>query len=177
MDKLQTALEFATKHHAGQPRKYTEDPYIVHPVAVMETLKALNFHEDVLCASLLHDVVEDTSVKIQEIEELFGPVISRMVDDLTDVYTSEKFPKINRKLRKKLECYRILKISGNAKSIKLADLIDNTKSILEYDTKFAKTYLEEKEELLYVLEGGHQALMDMAVKSLREAKNILNEKK
>ncbi len=173
MSKLQQAIEFATKAHQGQERKYTKEPYIIHPIAVMEILQQLNFHEDILCAAVLHDVVEDTPVTIQEIEEAFGPIITRMVADLTDVYTSDKYPNVNRKLRKKLECYRILKISGNAKSIKLADLIHNTISIIEHDKNFAKTYLAEKEELLFVLEGGHQGLMDMAVKSFLNAKKVL----
>lgn len=70
--------------------------------------------------------------------------------------------------------FRLLRVQGNSKSIKLADLIDNTKSIVEFDKNFAKVYIREKEELLFVLEGGDQRLMDMAVKSLFEAKKILN---
>jgi (p)ppGpp synthase/HD superfamily hydrolase len=172
---VQKALGFATKAHGEQKRKYTGEPYINHPVAVMNILKDLGFHESVLCAALLHDVVEDTPVKIQEIEEAFGPVITRMVLDLTDVYTAESFPNIRRKERKMLECYRILKIGGNAKSIKLADLIDNSISILEHDPGFAKVYIKEKEELLFVLDGGDQRLMQMAVKSMLEAKKKLTE--
>lgn len=170
---IQKALGFATHKHDGQLRKYTNEPYIVHPVAVMEILKDIGFHESVLCAALLHDTVEDTNTTIQEIEEDFGILIARMVGDLTDVYTSEAYPNIGRKNRKKLECYRLLKVQGNSKSIKLADLIDNTKSIIEGDISFAKVYMQEMEELLFVLEGGDQRLMDMAVKSLFEAKTAI----
>lgn len=172
-EKLTKAIEFATLKHKGQVRKYTNEPYIVHPIAVMEHLKSLGFHEDILISAVLHDTVEDTNTTIQEIEENFGVLVARMVTDITDVYTPEAYPKINRGLRKKLECYRLLKVNGNSKSIKLADLIDNTKSILLHDKNFAKTYIKEKEELLFVLEGGDWTLMDIAVKSLFKAKKEL----
>ncbi len=172
-DKILKALDFATKAHDDQKRKYTNEPYIVHPVAVMEMLKGLNFNESVLIAALLHDTVEDTDTKIHDIEQEFGVTVARMVEDLTDVYTAERFPNIKRKHRKMLEAYRLLRVSGMAKSIKLADLIDNTKSIVEHGKDFAKVYIAEKEELLFVLEGGDQRLMQMAVKSMLEAKKML----
>ncbi len=174
MDLIQKALEFATKAHGEQKRKYTDEPYIVHPVAVMELLKEIGIiNQHILAAALLHDTVEDTPTTIQDIEENFGILVARMVDDLTDVYTHEKFPNIRRKERKMLECYRLLKIGSDAKSIKLADLIDNTKSILEYDKGFAKTYIKEKRDMLDVLEGGSPILMDLAVKSLLNAEKEL----
>jgi (p)ppGpp synthase/HD superfamily hydrolase len=172
---LEKALLFASKAHEVQKRKYTGEDYIVHPIAVMEILKSLNLHESILCAALLHDTVEDTTTTVQDIEENFGVQVARIVSDLTDVYTSKAYPNINRRLRKNLECYRMLKMSSTAKTIKLADLIDNTKSILEHDPNFAEVYIKEKEELLFVLEGGNQALMDMAVKSMLNAKKKLGD--
>lgn len=101
---LQKAIDFATYKHKTQFRKYTGESYIVHPMAVMEMLRTLEFHETILCAAILHDTVEDTNTTIQELEENFGIQVSRMVEDLTDLYTSENFPHIGRKNRKKLEC-------------------------------------------------------------------------
>lgn len=164
--KLTKAIEFATNAHKGQKRKYTGEDYIVHPIAVMELLRSFGCHEEILCAAVLHDTVEDTDTTIQDIEENFGTIVARMVEGLTDVYTTEAFPNINRKHRKQLECYRLLKTNTNVKTIKVADLIDNTKSILEHDKDFAEVYIKEKEELLFVLEGAHQGLMDMAVKQM-----------
>jgi len=170
MEKLQKAIEFATNAHKGQKRKYTGEDYIVHPIAVMEILRGFNFHEEILCAAVLHDTVEDTPVTLQDIEENFGTIVAKLVEDLTDVFTKEAFPQINRKYRKQLECYRILKISGHAKSIKVADLIDNTKSIVEHDEAFSGVYLKEKQELLFVLDGAHQGLMDIAVRQMFKLK-------
>lgn len=170
MNKIKRALEFATIAHGEQKRKYTNEPYINHPIAVSKIVEELGVHEDIICAALLHDVVEDTDKTIQDIEESFGVVIARIVEDLTDVYTSEAFSNIRRKERKQLECYRLSKASGNAKTIKLADLIDNTSSIVEYDKSFAKVYLNEKEEMLKVLSGGDPSLMIRALQILKESK-------
>lgn len=170
MSKIQKALEFATIAHGEQKRKYTNEPYINHPIAVSKIVEELGVHEDIICAALLHDVVEDTDKTIQDIEDNFGVIIARIVEDLTDVYTSEAFPGIRRKERKMLECYRLSKVSGNAKTIKLADLIDNTSSIVEHDKSFAKVYLAEKEEMLKALSGGESSLMLRALQILKESK-------
>lgn len=167
------ALEFATKAHKNQKRKYTEEPYVNHVIAVAKTITDLGLHQDLICAALLHDTVEDTETTIEDIDREFGTSISNLVEQLTDVYTSETFPKINRTERKKLECYRLSKVSGNAKTIKLADLIDNTSSIVKYDPKFAKVYLREKEEMLQILNGGDPRLMQRALSTLKEAKKQL----
>ncbi len=160
------ALGFATYAHGDQQRKYTGEKYIVHPIAVAEKLKALGLHDSVLCSALLHDVLEDTHITEHEMEREFGPVITRMVVDLTDVYTTKKFPNIRRKERKMLECYRLWNINGNSKSIKLSDIIDNTPSIMEFGGDFAKVFLMETRELLQVLQGGDQRLMEEATRGL-----------
>lgn len=170
MTLKEKALLFATKAHEGQRRKYTGEPYINHPISVSNIIESLGLHEDLICAALLHDIVEDTHISIEDIEKEFGVVISRLVNQLTDAYTHNNFPNIGRIHRKNLECYRLWKASGNAKTIKLADLIDNTSSIVEHDKSFAKVYLREKEEMLQVLEGGDQRLMIIAVQTLKESK-------
>ncbi len=175
MTKYNIALQFATIAHAEQKRKYTSEPYINHPIAVANIIQELGLHEDIVCAALLHDVVEDTPVTIDQIEGKFGIIISRLVDQLTDVYTHEAYPHIPRRERKKLECYRLLNVSGTAKTIKLADLIDNTSSIVQYDRSFAKVYLREKEEMLHVLSGGDQFLMSRAVNILKKSKLELSK--
>lgn len=67
---------------------------------------------------------------------------------LTDVYTSERHPELNRATRKGLERDRLAKASLQAQLIKVADLISNTRSIVAEDPKFAVTYLQEKAALL-----------------------------
>lgn len=173
---IKKAFEFSENAHKGQLRKYTNEDYIVHPIAVFELLQNVGItNEHILVSALLHDTVEDTPTTLQDVEQNFGTLVCRMVEDLTDVYTKEAFPNIRRKERKMLECYRLWKVNSNSKSIKLADLIDNTKSILEYDKNFSKIYIAEKRELLQVLEGGHPSLMETARKSLLDAEKKLKE--
>lgn len=167
---IASAIDFATKAHGDQKRKYINTPYIEHPIAVATLVSSVTSNEHILSAAILHDVVEDTPVTLQDIESKFGIIISRIVEGLTDVYTSENHPNIKRLERKKLECYRIWKTSDTVKTIKLADLIDNTSSIVEHDPNFAKVYLREKEELLKVLSEGDSTLLQLAIKTLKEAK-------
>lgn len=155
------ALSFAIKAHNGQKRKYTYEPYILHPVAVY----GLGIYADLppvaLVACLLHDVVEDTKATTSDINHEFGGEVAKLVKELTDVYTSDIW-KINRKSRKELERQRISEISFNAKSIKLADLIDNAKTIIVGDPEFAEVYMAEMKALLLVLCNGNAKLFELA---------------
>lgn len=82
--RVRTALEFAFAAHQGQLRKSGE-PYIVHPVAVAEILAELGLDAETLIAGLLHDTVEDTEVKPEDIEERFGTAVRRIVEGETKV--------------------------------------------------------------------------------------------
>lgn len=153
----QRACDFATKAHerVKQKRKYTEDPYIVHPMAVAETVRSVPHDEEMLAAAWLHDTVEDTGVLLKDIEAEFGPGVASLVEQLTDV---SKPGDGDRKARKEVDRNHTAKASSRAKTIKLADLIDNGKSIVKHDAEFAIVYLEEKRLLLEVLNEGDVTL-------------------
>ncbi|MBX9655084.1 HD domain-containing protein, partial [bacterium] len=80
--KVRAAFEFARDQHSGQARKSGE-PYILHPIAVAQIL--VDMHMDLVCVetALLHDVVEDTSVNIDEIRRRFGNEVAVCVDGVT----------------------------------------------------------------------------------------------
>lgn len=82
MEKINRAYEFALKSHEGQKRK-SGAPYITHPLTVAYILVKLGMDTDTICAALLHDVVEDTSVDLDEIKRLFGPDIAALTDGVT----------------------------------------------------------------------------------------------
>ena len=153
------ALAFATIAHGEQKRKYSGEPYIVHPIEVMEIVKTVPHDEAMLAAALLHDVVEDTEVTIAEVRQAFGDDVASLVDDLTDVSKPEDG---NRKARKALDREHSAQSSPRAQTVKLADLISNSSDILENDPKFAKIYLAEKELLLKVLTQGDPTLHEKA---------------
>lgn len=82
MEKINRAYEFALKSHEGQKRK-SGAPYITHPLTVAYILVRLGMDTDTICAALLHDVVEDTPVDLDEIKRLFGPDIAALTDGVT----------------------------------------------------------------------------------------------
>lgn len=160
MDIVNKALIFATTAHAeaGQVRKYTGEPYIVHPIEVMMLVKtAAASTDEMLAAALLHDTVEDTEATHAIVEQRFGSKIAALVHDLTEpAYVG------NRAQRKAIECERLAMISPDAQTIKLADLISNSRTIVDRDPRFAKVYLPEKVSILKVLTKGDRALQSMA---------------
>lgn len=155
-DLLAKAIRFAAKAHEGQVRKYTGDPYVTHPLAVMKIVQGVPHTTEMLCAAVLHDVVEDTPIQLTEIKDQFGPVVAELVDGLTDVSRPEMG---NRKIRKSIDRNHTAVQSAEVQTIKLADLIHNTSSIEEHDPSFYKVYKQEKIELLKVLTKGDITLM------------------
>jgi (p)ppGpp synthase/HD superfamily hydrolase len=150
------AFEFAKKAHDGQVRKYTGEPYIVHPIEVANIVASVTDDCECICAALLHDVIEDCGVTKQElINSGFGFAIAEMVDQLSDISKPEDG---NRSRRKDIDRAHTAKAWPKTKTVKLADLISNTKSITKYDKEFSKVYLHEKQLLLPVLKEGNQKL-------------------
>lgn len=154
------AYSVAKKHHEGQQRKYTGKPYIVHPVEVAQIVSTVTDCCYCICAALLHDVIEDCGATVESLnEEGFGFGISTLVLELTDFSVKSDG---NRATRKELDRRYLSRVSNKAKTVKLADLISNSKSIAEHDPKFAKTYMKEKKLLLEVLVGGNEILYKQA---------------
>ena len=160
-DLEECAKELATVAHGviKQLRKYTGEPYIHHPAAVVELVRSVSHTEEMLAAAWLHDTVEDTGLSLVTIEKRCGMVVACLVEQVTDVSNPTDG---NRAARKAIDRDHLAKASTEAKTIKLADLIDNTRSIVQYDPKFAKTYLAEKRDLMPVLRGGDPSLWERA---------------
>ena len=158
---VQRARVFATAaHHAvGQVRKYTNQPYIVHPAEVVDIVASVPHTPAMLCAAWLHDTVEDTQVPQSVVEAEFGAEVAALVGWLTDVSKSEDG---NRAVRKAMDREHSAAAPAEAQTVKLADLISNTSTIVLYDPEFAKTYLEEKRALIEVLVRGDAELLRRA---------------
>lgn len=142
MEKIvEKASKFSEKAHAGQVRKYTKLPYIVHPASVAWLVKKYKKSKNIdflVAAALLHDVVEDCGVSIETLEQEFGPMVSSLVEELsndksvTDVGTEETIGYMVGKL---------LTISSYALTIKLCDILHNlndTEPGSELQISFAK---------------------------------------
>lgn len=80
--ELEKAFEFARKLHSGQYR-VSEEPYIIHPMEVVKILIGLRADKHTLMAGFLHDILEDTDTKPEEIKELFGEDVLNLVQGVT----------------------------------------------------------------------------------------------
>ncbi len=158
---------FAHDAHAGIFRKYTSEPYIVHPHNVAAIVRCVVHSEEQLAAAWLHDVVEDCGVAQSTITSLFGEHVSSMVHRLTHQLTKAEG---NRAFRMAHERMRLGGALKDTQTVKLADLIDNSSTIIPYDRGFAfKTYLPEMRALLNVLKAGDTHLWNAADKICRAA--------
>ncbi len=127
LDRVNKAFLFAEKAHAPQRRKSGE-PYILHPLAVAKIVGIdLQLDADMVCAALLHDVVEDTPHPIEEIEREFG----KGVADLVEVVTKKKAKRYRQS--QQIDNFRqILQSVHNgvkALLIKLADRLHNMRTL------------------------------------------------
>lgn len=84
LNKIEQAYEVAEKAHEGQLRT-SGDPYITHPLAVASILLDYCMDTDTICAALLHDVVEDTPVSLDELRKKFGDDVALLVDGVTKI--------------------------------------------------------------------------------------------
>jgi (p)ppGpp synthase/HD superfamily hydrolase len=158
------AYSFAIDAHnsIGQVRKYSGEPYHVHPLRVARAVIAAGGNFRTIQAAFLHDVLEDVTPKnpsfdLAAIAEKFGPITANIVLQLTDVFTREAFPKFNREKRKELEAVRLSMVGMHAQTVKVADLIDNTADILAHDEGFARVYIKEKKVILNLISEGPHA--------------------
>lgn len=165
-ERLWPAVGFAACAHRKQKRKYTGEPYVSHCQNVAFIAHQHTGDLDVLRAAVLHDAVEDTDVTAEEIAEAFGERVARLVLEVTDVSKPQDG---NREARKKMDREHVARSSPEGATIKLADLIDNTGSIVTHDKGFARHYLREKELLLDVLRHGPTPLWQEAFATLQEA--------
>jgi guanosine-3',5'-bis(diphosphate) 3'-pyrophosphohydrolase len=160
LQKLTQAINFAAKKHRRQKRKGADgEPYINHPLEVMNLLTSVGKVEDfnVLIAAVLHDTIEDTETTAEEIRELFGAKVSKMVLELTD---DKSLPKAE---RKQLQIEHAPHASVGAKQIKLADKISNIQDILEnppdgWSIERRADYVDWGEKVVAGLRGANENL-------------------
>ena len=176
MDLVERAALFARAAHGAidQRRKYDGTAYINHPAEVADILvrfATLPVTQEQIAAAWLHDTVEDTKITLDDIRDCFGAEVELLVEGLTDVSRPEDG---NRRVRKQKDLDHTAAASPAAKSVKLADLISNSRSIVQHDPDFARVYLHEKSRILEVCGDADPGLLAEAYRVLAEARNILN---
>jgi (p)ppGpp synthase/HD superfamily hydrolase len=134
--KITKAIYYAKKYHAEQKR-YSGEPYYSHPLEVAYMAVDYLFNTDVIIASILHDIVEDTEVTKEIITEIFGELIADQVEILTKV-----------KIDKKLSAKTMIESAYNQKNeaillIKLMDRLHNLETIYVKPHRKIKKITEE----------------------------------
>ncbi|MBQ9280394.1 MAG: bifunctional (p)ppGpp synthetase/guanosine-3',5'-bis(diphosphate) 3'-pyrophosphohydrolase [Clostridia bacterium] len=138
-DLIMKAYQYADSNHAGQLRKSNE-PYIIHPLEVAYIVSTLELDDSAICAALLHDVVEDTPVTLEDIKNEFGEEIAMLVDGVTKL---GKIADFLDKEEEQVENYRkfFLAMAKDIRvvMIKLADRLHNMRTLkhLSDDRKIA----------------------------------------
>lgn len=118
---VRDAFAMARQAHSGQIRNASRGrPYIEHPVAVAEALRDLDCSEEVLAAALLHDVVEESEIEVENLRERFGERIADLVDALTDDAELEPY-----ELRKREHRAQVQAAGPDALVIYAADKLAN----------------------------------------------------
>ena len=100
MDIVDRAIILAVKAHSGDCRKGTKLPYIVHPIESCAIAASITDDKEIIAAAVLHDVVEDTDVTIEEIEEKFGKRVKELVGAETEDKRADLPPAATWRIRK-----------------------------------------------------------------------------
>lgn len=125
MDKISEAIILATRAHEGQKRKIDSFPYILHPLEVASVITSLTSDEDVICAGIMHDVLEDTPITKEELTNKFGSKVCALVMGETEDKSNKDW------YTRKSESINRMKASKdiNVKIMWLADKLSNIRSI------------------------------------------------
>jgi (p)ppGpp synthase/HD superfamily hydrolase len=150
-EKEKLAWNFAKKAHRGQVRKFINKPYFgAHVVKVNGIVKQYTTDEDLLCAALLHDTLEDCyddpEVGLVELKEVFGNRVGNLVweltsdgDEIDDDYEGSKTNYLIDKM---------IHISDDALIIKLADRLQNISDAFTASERFRNKYFEETTKII-----------------------------
>lgn len=166
-DFIVRAAAFATQAHKriDHRRKYSGQAYDVHLRAVADLVASVTDDAETIAAAWLHDTVEDTPATFHDIEREFGSRVAQLVADLTDI---SKPSDGNRSARKAIDRDHIAQACPEAKTVKLADLIDNCHDICRNDPRFSRVFIVEAAALLDVLTEGDQTLYQKASRTIQD---------
>ncbi len=128
-DRFRAALDMALEKHQHQERKGSRTPYFAHLMSVCALVLENSGTEDLAIAALLHDAPEDQGGRetLEEIREVFGDNVARIVDGCTDTYLS---PKPEWKIRKSDYLDKIATAPNDIKLVSLADKVHNARCIM-----------------------------------------------
>ena len=163
---VDNAAHFAERKHAGQVRKFGNEPYFYHCVAVAGLVWLVSREPEMIAAAMCHDVIEDCGVTQAELLAQTNTEVVRLVVGLTDVSRPEDG---NREARKRKDRQHLAEGDAKIQTIKCADIIHNCIDITTHDPHFARVFLHEKRLLIDELLHANKYLHAMAWSVVHEA--------
>lgn len=127
LDLVRRAYEMAEAAHRGEKR-LTGHPYVTHPLCVAFTLAQMGIHLNVVAAGLLHDVVEDTGIEIEDLRKAFGADIASLVDSVTKL-KKVKYEGVERYVENLRKMFLAMASDVRVVFIKFADRLHNLKTL------------------------------------------------
>lgn len=158
------AMQYALQARAKQKRKYTGIPYFTHLAEVAGITASVVDVPEVIAGAWLHDTIEDCDVTYIEVQDRFGSKVAEIVLALSDLETEG-----NRATRKAAARNRLSSCGPWVQTIKVADIISNTSSIVLHDPKFARVYMPECIALLDALVLADPRLVAIARNQIAES--------
>lgn len=131
----------ATQAHSGQVRKYTNEPYVNHPLRVAQWLSQFNVGELIEAGAICHDVIEDTGVGYNALELTVGTPVADLVLEVTNLEFPEGTPRVTKFWN---NVVKLVRASHQAQTLKCGDVVDNCKDIYDLDPSRAPRYIAEK---------------------------------
>ncbi len=125
---IKRAFDYAAKLHEGQYR-ISEEPYIIHPVEVAKILIDLMVDKNTIIAALLHDIIEDTDTKPEEIKELFGEDVLNLVQGVTKLGKLQFKSKEERQAENFRRMFIAMANDVRVIFLKLADRLHNMRTL------------------------------------------------
>jgi len=160
--KIALAEIWAQAYHHGKKRRFSGESYAKHPIRVAALVSLVpDATDDMICAALLHDLVEDTEVTLPEIRRVFGDSVGALVAGLTRPSAAMEGSRRAHWKQVQADREHMKTICPEAKIIKLCDRLDNLKDIELAAVEFSEWYLRDSEEMLEDIGGASEALSKM----------------
>jgi (p)ppGpp synthase/HD superfamily hydrolase len=127
------ALEFAANRHAGQTRNGDSVPFVTHPLEVACLLHEAGYSDEVVAAGVLHDVLEDTATRREDLERRFGEEVARLVEAVSDDPSIEDYGQRKAALRE-----QVARSGECAAAVFAADKISKARELGERRGRFSR---------------------------------------
>ena len=146
LDLLRRAYLFSAREHKGQKRASGES-YLVHPLEVADILANMNLDEVSVATGLLHDVVEDTLVDLDTINQYFGPEIANLVNGLTKIAQISNISREEQQAENVRKMLLAMVDDVRVVLVKLADRLHNMRTLQYLSPEKRKRIAEETMEI------------------------------